>query len=106
MLFYIWRKVTEILGDMQENGDFFRHFQFRGRAEGATVEGLEKGNLKKKHFYVMGYSFGLPSVVSRSSLGKIREGIREGKEKENLNFRYCLVNGASAYCLAVRGKDV
>ena len=28
----------------------------------------------------MGYSFGLPSVVSRSSLGGIRQGIKEVKE--------------------------
>ena len=32
------------------------------------------------HFLVTGSSFGLPSVVSRSSLGGIRQGIRGVKE--------------------------
>ena len=43
---------------------------------------------------------------SRSSLGGMREGIREVKEKENLNFRYCVVNGASAYCLEFIGDRI
>ena len=38
-------------------------------------------NLKKSAFLVMRSSVGLLSVVSRSSLGGIRVGIREGKEK-------------------------
>jgi hypothetical protein len=33
MLFYIWRKVTEFLGDMQENGDFFAIFSLEDAAE-------------------------------------------------------------------------
>ena len=37
-------------------------------------------NLKKSAFLVIWSSFGVPSVVSRSSVGKIRQGIREGKE--------------------------
>ena len=36
-------------------------------------------NLKKSAFLVIWSSFGVPSVVSRSSLGKTRQGIREGK---------------------------
>ena len=38
-------------------------------------------NLKKSDFLVIWSSFGVPSVFSRSSLGGIREGIREIKEK-------------------------
>ena len=38
-------------------------------------------NLKKSAFLVIWSSFGIPSVVSRSSLGKTRQGIREVKEK-------------------------
>ena len=63
-------------------------------------------NINKQHFLLAGSCAVVRSVFSRSSLGKIGEGIRGVNEKENLNFRYCLVNGASAYCLAVRGKDV
>ena len=37
-------------------------------------------NLKKSAFLVIWSSFGVPSVVSRSSLGGIRVGIREVKE--------------------------
>ena len=37
-------------------------------------------NLKKSDFLVIWSSFGVPSVVSRSSLGKTRQGIREVKE--------------------------
>ena len=37
-------------------------------------------NLKKSAFLVIWSSFGVPSVVSRSSLGKTRQGIREVKE--------------------------
>ena len=37
-------------------------------------------NLKKSAFFVIRSSFGVPSVVSRCSLGKIRQGIREEKE--------------------------
>ena len=37
-------------------------------------------NLKKLHFFVVGSWVGVLSVVSRSSLGGIRQGIREGKE--------------------------
>ena len=38
-------------------------------------------NLKKSAILVMRSSFGVPSVVSRSSLGKTRQGIREVKER-------------------------
>ncbi len=38
------------------------------------------GNLKKQHFLVTGSSLGVPSEFSRSSVGGIREGIREEKE--------------------------
>lgn len=34
---YLARKVTENFGDMQEDGEFFCYFQFRGRAFGASV---------------------------------------------------------------------
>ena len=34
-------------------------------------------HLNKTHFLLAGSSFGLPSVVSRSSLGKTRQGTRE-----------------------------
>ena len=37
-------------------------------------------NLKKNAFLVIRYSVGVPSVVSRSSLGEIRQGKRKGKE--------------------------
>ena len=37
-------------------------------------------NLKKSAFLVIWSSFGVPSVVSRSSLGKTRQGIRDVKE--------------------------
>ena len=37
-------------------------------------------NLKKSAFLVIWSSFGVPSVVSRSSVGGIEEGIREVKE--------------------------
>lgn len=38
-------------------------------------------NLKKSDFLVIWSSFGVPSVVSRSSLGETRQGIRDIKEK-------------------------
>ena len=41
-------------------------------------------NLKKSAILVMRSSFGVLSVVSRSSVGGIRQSIREGKEKEIL----------------------
>ena len=41
-------------------------------------------NLNKKHFFGAGSWVGVRSVVSRSSLGGRRQGIREVKEKENL----------------------
>ena len=44
---------------------------------GTTFLGL---NLKKSAFLVIWSSFEVPSVVSRSSLGGIRQGIRERKE--------------------------
>ena len=37
-------------------------------------------NLKKLHFWVVGSSVGVLSLFSRSSVGGIRQGIREGKE--------------------------
>ena len=37
-------------------------------------------NLKKSAFLVICSSFGVPSVFSRSSVGGIREGIRDVKE--------------------------
>jgi len=39
MLFYIWRKVTEFLGDMQENGDFFAIFSLEDAAEPLLFSG-------------------------------------------------------------------
>ena len=50
----------------------------------STFSGTEEAflglNLKKSAFLVIWSSFGVPSVVSRSSLGKTRQGIREVKE--------------------------
>ena len=37
-------------------------------------------NINKKHFWVTGSSVGVLSVISRSSVGVFREGIREVKE--------------------------
>ena len=45
-----------------------------------VVWGKKYANLKKKHFGIMGSWVGVLSVVSRSSLGKMRQGIREVKE--------------------------
>ena len=42
MLFYIWRKVTEFLGDMQENGDFFAIFSLEDAAEALQVIGYRR----------------------------------------------------------------
>ena len=64
MLFYIWRKVTEFLGDMQENGDFFRHFQFRGRGGAARVYGLEAGEgCKSTPLHLTPYTVSAPSLT-------------------------------------------
>ena len=55
---------------------------FLGRQ--STISGIHSTflglNLKKSAFLVIWSSFGVPSVVSRSSLGKTRQGIREVKE--------------------------
>ena len=63
-------------------------------------------NINKQHFLLAGSCAVVLSVFSRSSLGGRRQGIREVNEKENLNFRYCLVNGASAYSLVFRGQEI
>ena len=58
------------------------------------------GNLKKQHFLVTGSSLGVPSEFSRSSVGKMRQGIREGKEMAiliNSIFSNTHTFGGSAY---------
>ena len=46
-----------------------------------------RSNLKKQHFLLTGSWVGVLSVVSRSSVGEIRQGIREGKEVAILRKR-------------------
>ena len=54
-------------------------------------------NINKQHFLLAGSCTVVFSVVSRSSLGKIGEGIRGVNEKENLKkVLFC----ASASCVA------
>ena len=58
-------------------------------------------------YFLGGWEFFGRSLVRLWFLvGLLHETKREGTREGNLNFRYCLVDGASAYCLAVRGKDV
>ena len=89
---------------MQGNSEFLGYFYgvglgCRGEKCKSTVSGKESTflgkesifsgikstflglNLKKSAFLLIRSSFGVPSVVSRSSLGKTGQGIREGKEK-------------------------
>ena len=64
------RKGNTFFADMQIKiafgGDFFRN-----------GNNFIETHLNKTHFLLAGSSFGLPSVVSRSSLGKTRQGTRE-----------------------------
>ena len=58
------------------SNDFF----ILGLLHGRDKDGTREGNLSKTHFLVTRSSVGVFSVVSRSSVGKIRQGIREVKE--------------------------
>ena len=53
--------------------------------KGTTILGMKstvlEGYINKTHFLVTGSSVGVLSVVSRLSVGGIRQSIREGKEK-------------------------
>ena len=80
-------KLVSISRKMQKSAFFFKGWcamsTFSGKE--TTFSGIKSTflglNLKKSAFLVIWSSFGIPSVVSRSSLGGISEGIREVKEK-------------------------
>ena len=100
---YFGCKGATKFADVQEKSHFSAIFlvqgiRCRGEEYKSTVSGNESTflgrdttfsgthstflglNLKKSAFLVIRSSFGVPSVVSRSSLGKTRQGIREVKE--------------------------
>ena len=60
-------------------------------------------NLKKNAFLVIRYSVGVPSVVSRSPLGKTRQGIREVKEKAILINSTFLLKSNDRFGIARHG---
>ena len=80
-------KLVSISRKMQKSAFFFKGWcamsTFSGRE--STFLGIKSTflglNLKKSAFLVIRSSVGVLSVFSRSSVGGIRQGIREGKEK-------------------------
>jgi hypothetical protein len=72
-------KLVSISRKMQKSAFFFKGWCAMSTFLGikSTFLGL---NLKKSAFLVIWYSFGILSVVSRSSVGELRQGTREGKE--------------------------
>ena len=77
-------KGSELFWIEQEKSLFGRFFVLRTALCAYYLEFRKMGNLNKKHFLVTGSWVGVLSEFSRSSVGGIRQGIREGKEMEIL----------------------
>ena len=67
-----------ITAERKENGG-----KLAGKSA-STKHPIAMANINKQHFLLAGSCAVVRSVFSRSSLGKIGEGIREVNEKENL----------------------